>query len=371
MLIPQYYDRNPFVDVLRKEFGSAERVDIASAWARASGVGLLWKAMTQLLERGGSLRAVIGLDRENTSIEGLQMLLQLQGNVELWVRHNEASSIYHPKFYAFETANDLRAYIGSNNLTGAGLASNEELSVLLAEPKGGALQTSISDYMATLVDQADNLSRPLDGAFLQQLVDAEYVLPEARLRGKSARSSKGSKKANALFGFKAPKRLKVPSDLLAGPIEPSAAMPEADWKRVFVKLRLARGTQGQIPVAVARELRRRLGETDEDGPIPIILNDAPRVISPTFAKRNPAHANTYKIEALATEQEPVIKIELLGDQIRVEQFDTATPTGAAILKFIMEGLHTDPVQTVSKGLPEGTRDEVDEAAQGLTLYRYD
>ena len=130
MLIPQYCDSSPFVNVLQKELAQAERVDIASAWARASGVGLLWKALTDLLERGGGVRAVIGLDLENTSIEGLEMLLKLQGQVELWVRHNEASTTYHPKLYAFETATHARVYVGSNNLTGAGLSANEELSAI-------------------------------------------------------------------------------------------------------------------------------------------------------------------------------------------------------------------------------------------------
>jgi HKD family nuclease len=374
MLIPQFYDSSPFVDVLRKEIAQAEHVDIASAWARASGVGLLWKALTELLDRGGSIRAVVGLDRENTSIEGLEMLLKLQGQVELWIRHNEASSIYHPKLYAFETATHARVYIGSNNLTGAGLSSNEELSAFLTEAKGGALQNSVGEYMAALIDTTENLARPLDTGFLKQLIDAGYVLPEARLRGKSARSSAANAKAGALFGFKTPKRRKVPPELLAGPIEPSPAGPSADWKRVFVKLRLARGTQGQLPVPVAHELRRRLGEKEIDGPIPIILknNDVPRVISPTFAKRSPDHANTYKIEALASEEDPVIKVELIGNQVLVEQFDTATPAGKAILRFVLDGLHTDPVQTVSRGLPkDGTRDEIEEAAKGVTLYRYD
>lgn len=350
------------------------RVDIATAWARASGVGLLWNALVEMLERGGVMRAVVGLDRENTSFEGLEMLLNLPGQVELWVRHNEASSIYHPKLYAFETATHARVYVGSNNLTGAGLSANEELSALMVEAKVGPIQTSVANYMSALVDTSENLARRLDASLLKKLADGDYVLPEARLHGKSAHARSGRAKSEALFGFKAPKRRKIPSTLLAGPIDPGPTDPSPDWKRVFVKLRLARGTQGQLPVPVAHELRRRLGETEVDGPIPIILknNDVPRVISPTFAKRSPDRANTYKIEALKSEEDPVIKVELIGNQVLVEQFDTATPAGEAILRFILDGLHTDPVQTVSRGLPkEGTPAEIVNAAKGVTLYRYD
>jgi HKD family nuclease len=374
MLIPQYTDSSPFVDVLRKRIAEASRVDIASAWARASGVGLIWKGLQGILDRGGAVRAIVGVDRENTSIEGLEMLLRLSGDVQLWVRHNEASSIYHPKLYAFESASDVHLYIGSNNLTGAGLSTNEEVSAYLKEAKGGPLQASISDYMTTLSDPADNLSRLLDAALLKQMVEGGYVLPEARLRGKSARSRSGrSSNAAPLFGFKAPKQIKVAKELLPEPIEPAPGLPAADWKRVFVKLRLARGTQGQLPVPVARELRQRLGERAVDGPIPIILknNDVPRVISPTFPARRPEYANTYKIEALASEGDPVIKIELIGNTVLVEQFDTETPAGAAILRFLLDGLHTSPVETVSRGLPAGTREEIEAAAMGVTLYRYD
>ncbi|MFN3817358.1 phospholipase D-like domain-containing protein [Blastomonas sp.] len=372
MLIPQFYDGSPFVDMLRKELAQATHVDIASAWARASGVGLILQALMALLERGGSLQAVIGVDRENTSIEGLEMLLRLQGQADIWVRHNEASSIYHPKFYAFKTTTHARAYIGSNNLTGAGLSTNEELSALLVEPKGGQLEASISSYMAALVDTKDNLAHKLDAAFLKQLVDGGYVLPESRLRGKSARTRATAAKPDALFGFKAPKRRHVPPGLLVSAIEPGPAEPSADWKRIFVKLRLARGTQGQLPVPVAHELRRQLGQTDLDGPIPIILNNVERVISPTFAKRNPNFANTYKIEMKPSDDDPVIKIELVGDRVLVQQFDTKSPAGQAHLRYILDGLHTDPVQTFSRGIPKGASSEdIEEAAKGVTLYRYD
>jgi hypothetical protein len=55
----------------------------------------------------------------------------------------------------------------------------------------------------------------------------------------------------------------------------------------------------------------------------------------------------------------------------VEQYDTSTPEGTAILRYVLDGLHSDPVQTVIKSMPTGTRAEIDAAAMGMTLYRYD
>lgn len=364
MLVPQLYGK-PFVDVLAREFDAAERVDIATAWVRASGVGLLWDPLTGFLGRGGKLRVIAGLDRDNTSVEGLELLLRLTADAKIWVRHNEASAIFHPKLYAFRTSRACRVLVGSNNLTGAGLSGNEELSGLFVGETGSALEKSLVAYIGSLRDTTDGLIKPLTAKFLRQLEDAGYVMREARLRGKAASQSRSLPPGARLFGTKAPVRRKIKASVpLPGPIEPDPKAPAAGWRRVFIRLRLSRGgTQGQLPVPVVREVRRLLGETSLVGPIEVILRNknAVRKLSPTYAKRNPSSANTYKFEALVPEGDAVIKLELVGDKVLVEQFDTADPAGKAIDDFIVAGLATDPVQTIAT-----TGDPVT-----ATLYRYD
>jgi HKD family nuclease len=376
MLIPQLYGR-PFVDTLAREFGVAERSYVATAWVRASGVGLLWDSITGMLGRGGRLRIVVGIDRENTSREGLAMLLALEGDVRVYVRHNEATPIFHPKLYGFRTPNECRVFVGSNNLTGAGLSQNEELSALLVEEAGGRLERSLKAYIRQLRDPADDLAKRLDEDLLDQLVRAGYVDSEARLRGKAGNSGPARPAADRLFGVRQPIRRRIPARVpVPNPIDPRPETPVTDWNRVFVKLRLARGTQGQIPLAVAREVRRRLGENGLDGPFTVIDRHtrAERQISPTYPRRRPEAANTYKIEALPAQGHAILKLELVGRRVLAEFFDSAQADGQAVYEFLIDGLRSEPASTVdsngaaARRAPEQT---LEDATEGVTLYRFD
>jgi len=376
MLIPQLYGQ-PFVDTLASEFGAAERSYIATAWVRASGVGLLWDAVTGMLGRGGRLTIVAGIDRENTSREGLAMLLSLEGDVRVYVRHNEATPIFHPKLYGFRTPNECRVLVGSNNLTGAGLSQNEELSALLVERAGGGLERSLKAYMRQLREPADGLARRLDVGLLDQLERAGYVDSEARLRGKAGNSGPSRPAADRLFGARQPIRRRIPARVpVPNAIDPRPETPVADWNRVFVKLRLARGTQGQIPLAVAREVRRRLGEDVLDGPFTVIDRHtrAERQISPTYPRRRPEAANTYKIEAMPAQGHAILKLELVGKRVLAEFFDTAQADGHAVYEFLIDGLRSEPASTAD---PNGAaarraaRQSLEDATEGVTLYRFD
>src|SRR5204863_7907540 len=61
----------------------------------------------------------------------ISMLLELEGDVRVYVRHNEATPIFHPKLYGFRSGVECRVLVGSNNMTGAGLSQNEEVAALL------------------------------------------------------------------------------------------------------------------------------------------------------------------------------------------------------------------------------------------------
>ncbi|MBY5834750.1 hypothetical protein HFN47_35455 [Rhizobium leguminosarum] len=376
MLIPQLYGR-PFVETLAREISRSETAIIATAWVRASGVGLIWDQLTDLLRRGGGLKVVVGIDRDNTSVEGLTMLLALQGDVKVWIRHNEASPIFHPKLYAFRTAAELRVLVGSNNLTGAGLTQNEELSGSWSEALGGELERSLDDYIAELTDEATGLVRRLDRGLLDQLIAADYVDVEASLRGKAAAALRRRPSGAALFASRAVPGRRISSAIpVPGNIEPTESTPPAGWNRVFVKLRLARGTQGQIPLSVAREVRRRLGLPGIDGPFTVIdrHSRAERLISPTFPERRPDVANTYKIEAIAPDGDAVLKLELIGRHVLVEFFDTAQPDGRAVFDFVIDGLRSEPPLTAdprgaARNRPPGQ--SIEEATSGVTLYRFD
>lgn len=368
LLLPQL-DGTPFAPHLRKEIGTAARVDIATAWVRASGVRHIREALESLLARGGQLRIVVGLDADNTSIEGLRELAAIgtlaPDNAEFFVRHNEAYAVYHPKLYAARNDDECRILVGSNNLTGAGLYVNEEVSALITEKRGGKLEATLDQYFAALTDLTSGLVRPLDDALINDLVEHGYVRPEAALPGKSTnRARRKNLKGAALFAFVAPKRKppKAPAPPAAPRIEPQNDEPIGDWRRVFLRLRLARGTQGQIPATVVRAIRARLGLADRDGPLDVAIagTTGTQRISPAYTKRNEYTPNTYKFEAFKPKGNALLRIELVGQQVIVEKLDSEDAAGKIIEQFILDGLETDPPATYRK--------RNDEHA---TLWRFD
>lgn len=366
MLFPQLAGM-PLGPRLKAEFEHAERVDIATAWVRASGIRHLKEPLEALLGRGGAATIVVGLDADNTSIEGLSELLALHpaAALQLVVRHNEAAPIFHPKLYAFRTAGECRIIVGSNNLTESGLWLNEEASGLLAEPRGGKLETSLDQYMATLTDGASTLSRPLTADLLKKLIEYGYVKPEASLPGKAANRLRRQRKATErLFGFQTPKRrpprTQAPSQAM--PIEPRSDTPVGEWRRIFLRLRLSRGTQAQIPAAVVRAIRAKLGYAELDGPLEVTVaggDGGKQKISPTYTGGNPT-PNTYKFEAFQPTGNPLLRIDVVGQNVTVEKLDSNDPTGEIVEDFILEGRDRDPPITFSR-----------RSGEHATLWRFD
>lgn len=366
MFFPQL-DGSPLGPRLQAEFAHAERVDIATAWVRASGIRHLKEPLEALLKRAGSATIVVGLDAENTSIEGLSELLALQhsAGLQLVVRHNEAAPIFHPKLYAFRTAGECRIIVGSNNLTESGLWLNEEASGLLTEPRGGKLETALAQFMSTLTDGASTLSRPLTAELLKQLIEFGYVKPEASLSGKAAnRVRRQRKAAHRLFGFQAPKRRppRPPTSFEAASIEPRSDTPVGEWRRVFLRLRLARGTQAQIPAAVVRAIRAKLGFAEPDGPLEVTVagvGGGKQKISPAYTGGSTI-PNTYKFEAFQPAGNPLLRIDVVGQAVTVEKLDSSDPAGKIVEDFILEGRDRDPPLTFSR-----------RKGDNATLWRFD
>jgi HKD family nuclease len=108
-----------------------DAVRILSAYVKRSGVSLLYQPLKDFRQRGGSVRAAVGIDSGNTSKEGLALLLECADEVYVFHDKNPART-FHPKMYLLEKGG-LRAvgYVGSSNLTHGGLLSNFELNVRL------------------------------------------------------------------------------------------------------------------------------------------------------------------------------------------------------------------------------------------------
>lgn len=351
-----------------------DKVDISVAWVRVSGLRHVEADFTDFLRRG-SARVVVGVDGDNTSYEGLTGLVALStcslGRLAAFVRHNEGPSIFHPKVYAFRGSAAFRLLIGSSNLTQSGLFQNEEASVVIDAMLDGTLDAQIDAYMRRVTAPVGNLTKPLNMALADDLLASGYVKREADLRTTVRAKQQAGRRGHPLFGRR---NIRVPgvvppaegTVLENGRIDPPVG-PALDpgWRSVYLRLRLSRGTQAQIPARVVRELKRRVGEEIGEGELVRMTSaqtGAERSIRPVGGQDGDTY-NTRKFEAreAARFAEPLMRIFLIDREYYFEFVDGGTPGGQAVLAQMRAGFAADPPTTFT------TSNDLDRA----TWFRFD
>ena len=197
--------KNTLVDQLRVSFEKATDVRIAVAWTRLSGLDLIWDEMVAALERDARIQLLTGVDGGNTSIEAMRALVGLQENqarLRCLIRHQEGRPLFHPKLYGFSDDSICITYVGSSNLTAAGLHSNDELSVRLELEEGSPELASFDAAWSKISDEKSDLVRRLDGDLCKSLEQKGYLAPEAASRSADQREAMGNKRKKPLFGSK-------------------------------------------------------------------------------------------------------------------------------------------------------------------------
>src|ERR1700722_712032 len=103
------------------------------------------------------LRMIVGVDQEGTSEEALNEILNL--DIDSYIFYQSEAPIFHPKIYLFEGSNHTKLIIGSSNLTGRGLFTNVESSLLIefdnVDRDGIALLAELKSYYRSLFDLSD------------------------------------------------------------------------------------------------------------------------------------------------------------------------------------------------------------------------
>lgn len=107
-----------------------QRFEFAAAWVNKLGAEALSASAQDFLADRGAIVATVGLDFGSTSYEGLEALLNLEvkgARMKTFVFYDEnPMSTFHPKVYLFSNSERARLFVGSCNLTGAGLSTNVE-----------------------------------------------------------------------------------------------------------------------------------------------------------------------------------------------------------------------------------------------------
>jgi HKD family nuclease len=104
-----------------------------------------------------NLTLIVGIDQEGTSKEALNEILKL--DINSYIFYQNESPIFHPKIYLFEGDNIIKIIVGSSNLTGRGLFTNVESSLLIEfdsnDAEGAALLIEFKTYYKSLLDFSD------------------------------------------------------------------------------------------------------------------------------------------------------------------------------------------------------------------------
>ena len=139
---------------------------IVVAWARRSGVGLLYSALGESLR---NVDVVVGMANRGTSAEALALLRSISRRV--FVYHKHHLQTFHPKVYLFDDGqsppSDAVLLVGSSNLTGGGLYQNIEGNLAL-ELRPSDLEADRTTYDSVVQEVAGLQVSP----FCEQLMDA-------------------------------------------------------------------------------------------------------------------------------------------------------------------------------------------------------
>src|ERR1035437_6759295 len=247
-----------------------DRLDIAVAWVRASGMAYLSDRRANFLRHCGQLSVIVGIDIQNTTREGLEALLDLEqhGRSETFVYHNEAGSIFHPKVYLFRNEEEARLIVGSNNITQSGLYVNVEAGLQVDTDINASVVAQTLDALSTWKDTSSRLAVRLDREFLDRLSSGGYLPDEAAARKRSRRErTRPGRQTPPLFasrrfappvpvpgvvGRAAPARRQTPVPAGPGQHVPEVRVP--DGTVLLMRLRKAsitnRRKQTQIPLRV-------------------------------------------------------------------------------------------------------------------------
>jgi HKD family nuclease len=346
--------------------GTWKSLDIAVAWVRASGIIHLEPALTAFLKAGNELRVTVGVDLDNTTKEGLASLLALgqHGAVSVFVHHNEANTIFHPKLYLFQNSARAKLIVGSNNITEAGLFQNTEAGLELELDIQDPVIVSVKNALDAWRDTTTRIAHQLDAAFLAELVTNGYVMDEASLKAISAarRKTSGTKTGagKKLFGSvsvtppQKPVSLQTPQTnaqpsgkkkaaASVAASAPSVTAPPATGQVLLMRVRTARGTQVQIPLAVSREpFFTGVSQVFS------VAGGVTRGIHETHAKRaKGANPNTLKLEMPETHgmSDPVARFERTASGIQYEVYDASSAQGMAIMQALQAGRVSSPPTT--------------------------
>lgn len=204
-------------------------LNIFVAFAKNSGVLRIKDSLAKFRQRGGVVNAYVGVDLGGTSYEALTALLIYTDSLN--IVHSERGQTFHPKIYQFSGEKRGVVVIGSHNLTGGGLWTNFESSLIIPVENSIADATQLSNGLDQYVGELTSLKQSFMSVGSQSDVDnllqKGYVLNEVSQQVRQAKAAKQGSASERLFGNGVPAklpRIAVPTTGSIGAV-PGASAP--------------------------------------------------------------------------------------------------------------------------------------------------
>lgn len=197
------------VDLLSRQADKFDTVYMAVAFAKSSGVSLLFDHLADYVSSGGIAEITIGVDHQGTSRQGLELLLE--SGAAVYVFHNPGFQTFHPKIYLFErTGYESIAFAGSSNLTRGGLYENFEFNVRLehdlTSDEDSRRHQELAEAFRVFTDLDSGLALRLDQSILDTLHRQGYLADEAQSPANAGYQRPPSQTEGGLF-----RRVPMPS----------------------------------------------------------------------------------------------------------------------------------------------------------------
>ncbi|MBI0006342.1 phospholipase D family protein [Gilliamella sp. W8126] len=177
-------------------------LNIVVAFAKNSGILRIKNALDEFRKRGGLVNVYVGVDLGGTSYEALTALLLHSDSLN--VVHSEKGQTFHTKIYQFLGKDKALIVIGSHNLTGGGLWTNFESSVLIPINRSNTYDRNIlkwmDDYFKQLKSLKDSFMLINTKEDIDKLLQNGYVCKEIAEQIRLIKTTTQDKARECLFG---------------------------------------------------------------------------------------------------------------------------------------------------------------------------